>query len=257
MITNIGKLLVLLNTFVAVAILSWALAAYLNRQDSELAADEKGEKLTDKVKRLNGELNTAQAVFGPDFAAVGDAEVRLADIRARIAAHDAQTQGGTFFNIYDDAPAAPDPANPKGLDKKRRVLWLPLAADRQIKGVDGTPLKGVDAVQKELQDEARKISDFTKSLKGTVDSSNALSVEIAALNARAARLQRILLALGDETFYLGDQQVNWDDRIATLKKRNTQLQARLTELATGNKAAATPSAATTPATVTLNPNTPR
>jgi hypothetical protein len=256
MITNLGKLLVLLNAFAAVAVLSWAMSAYLNRQDSDLAVDANGEKLTDKVKRLNGELNVAQSVFGPEYAAVNEAELRLEDIRRKIAAHDAQTQSGVFFNIFDDNPTAVDPANPKALDNRRRILWLPLAADRQIKGVDGTPLKGVDAVQKELQDEGRKIADAITALKASVKASDALSVEITALNARTARLQRILLAFNDETVYLGDQQVNWDDRIATLRKRNTQLQTRLTELSAGNKAAAAPSPNSS-AAVTLNPNTPR
>jgi hypothetical protein len=251
MATKLGKLLVLLNAFASIGILSWALSAYLNRHDSELAVDEKGEKLTDKVKRLNGELNTAQSVFGPEFAAVSTAEVRLADVQAKIAARLQEAQTGVFFNIFDDKAAGPDPSDPNGLSRVRRVLWGQLPAAKQIKGVGGTPLKGIEAMQKDLTDEGAKIAAKTEAIKLKVETSNTLSDEIAGHDSRATRLKRIFAALTDETEYLGDQQVNWDVRIATLQRRNRQLQARLTDLGVSTKAEAAAPPALPPSAVTL------
>lgn len=234
MITNLGKLLVLLNTFAAVGILAWALSAYLTRQDSDLAMDDKGEKLTDKVKRLNAELNTAQSIFGPEFAKVSEAEVRLDDIRQKISTRLQEAQTGVFFNIFEDAQG-PDPTDPNGLNRRRRILWGQLPATKQIKGANNTPLKGVEAMQKDLQDESAKIVAATKSIEAKVQQSDTLSLEIAGHDARATRLKRIFTALTDETEYLGDQQVNWDVRIATLQRRNRQLLARLSELGASAK----------------------
>jgi hypothetical protein len=231
MATKLGKLLVFINTFAAVGILSWALSAYLNRQDSDLAVDEKGEKLTDKLKRLNGELNVAQSVFTPEFAAVGAAEVRLTDIQAKVNARLQEAETGVFFNIYDDAPQGPDPSDPNGLTRRRRLLWGQLPAKNQITGFGGTPLKGVVAMQKELQDEGAKIAASTANIQAKVEQSNALNAEIQGHDSRAIRLKKILTGLNDEIEYLGDQQVNWDVRISTLQRRKRQLLARLTELA--------------------------
>lgn len=235
MITKLGKLLVLLNTFAAVGILSWALSAFLTRQDSDLAVDDKGEKLTDKVKRLNGELNTAQSIFGPEFARVSEAEVRLLDIQQKIAARLQEAQTGVFFNIFDDTAQGPDPTDPTGLNRRRRIVWGQLPATKQIKGVNNTPLKGIEAMQKELQDESSKIAAATKGIEQKVQQSDALSLEIAGHDARGTRLKRIFTALTEETEYLGDQQVNWDVRIATLQRRNRQLLARLSELGASAK----------------------
>lgn len=252
MITSVGKLLVLLNAFLSIAILSWAVSAYLNRQDPEQAVDERGEKLTDKVKRLNGELNTAQAAIGPAYAAVTDAEGRLADIRRKIAARDTEALRGGFYDIFDNprqGEALPaDPANPFALDRLRRINWGRLPAARQIRGADGAPLKGVEVVSQELQDEGGKIAAFSASIKKSIAQSNALSLDIQAFNARTTRLARILAGLEEETAFLADQQVNWTDQTATLRKRNTQLGGRLKDLGTGPVAAA---AAPLPA-LTLN-----
>jgi len=53
MLTNLGKLLVLLNAFASVAVLSWAAAAYFTRVDAVDAVDSAGENLVAKLKRLN------------------------------------------------------------------------------------------------------------------------------------------------------------------------------------------------------------
>lgn len=249
MITSVGKLLVLLNAFVAVGVLAWSLSAYLNRQNPEDAADEAGEKLTDKVKRLQAEANVAQTAVAPEFAAVAAAEVRLADIRTKIAARLKEAETGTFYDIYETRSQAPDPNDPTGLTRVRRVLWGQLDKSRQILGIDKTPLKGVEAMQKELQDESSKIQASVKGIGEKVDESNRLSDEILAHDTRAARLRRILEALVAETEYMTDLRVSWDDRTATLQRRNRQLTERLGQLG-ANKADTAPPPV---AALTLNP----
>jgi septal ring factor EnvC (AmiA/AmiB activator) len=256
MITTLGKLLVLLNAFVAVAVLSWALSANLNRQDSEQAVDESGEKLTDKVKRLNAELTTAQATFAPAVAAVGDGEAKLADYQARIRARLQESQTGEFYDLYSpvDQPQGPDAADPKAFARTRRLEWGQLPAARKIKGTDGvTPLRGVEAIQKELQDEGGKITAFTESIRKSVDAIGTLSTEIQGLNDRIARLRRILAAHESEIAALGDDRVNWDDRVGTLQKRNRQLQTRLRTVSGASAVGAAPASVVAPSALTLTP----
>jgi hypothetical protein len=246
MITTVSKLLVFLNVFAAVAILSWALSAYLNRIDPAEAADEKGEKLTDKVKRLNGELTAAQSVFGPTHSAVSDAEIRLADIKAKIAARDKQASTGGFYDIFDTPrPGEALPPDSTGLERLRRINWsLQLPPARQIKGADGTPLKGVEVVQRELEDEGGKITAFAGTIKDSVAKAHTLSDDIRTLNSKSARLARILAALEEETAFLADQKINWFDQTVTLNKRNAQLSTRLKDLGATTKVGVTPPAVT-------------
>lgn len=248
MITNVGKLLVLLNAFVAAGVLAWSLSAYLNRQNPDDAVNEAGEKLTDMVKRLQAEANVAQSAVAPEFAAVSAAEVRLADIRTKIAARLKEADTGTFYDIYEARAQGPDPNDPTGLTRVRRVLWGQLDKNRQILGIDKTPLKGVDVMLKELQDETAKIQARVKGIDDKVNESNRLSDEILAHDTRAARLRRILDALTAETEYMTDLRVSWDDRTATLQRRNRQLTGRLAELGGIKASAPVPTAA-----LTLNP----
>lgn len=248
MITNVGKLLVLLNAFVAVGVLAWSLSAYLNRQNPDDAVDEAGEKLTDKVKRLQAEANVAQTPVAPEFAAVAAAEARLADIKKKIAARLQEAETGTFYDIYEARAQGPDPNDPTGLTRVRRVLWGQLDKGRQIVGIDKTPLKGVEAMQKELQDESAKIQARVTGITTKVKESDVLSDEILAHDTRSARLRRILDGLTVTTEYQSDLRVNWDDRTATLQRRNRQLTGRLAELGATKADAAPPTA-----TLTLNP----
>jgi hypothetical protein len=248
MITNVGKLLVLLNAFVAAGVLAWSLSAYLNRQNPDDAADEAGEKLTDKVKRLQGEANVAQTAVAPELANVAAAEVRLTDIKTKIAARLKEADTGFFYDIYEARSQGPDPNDPTGLTRVRRVLWGQLDKARQVVGIDKTPLKGVKVMQNELQDESAKIQARVKGIDDKVNESNKLSDEILAHDTRSARLRRILEALVGETEYMADLRVSWDDRTATLQRRNRQLSARLAELGATKAAAPTPTAI-----VTLNP----
>jgi hypothetical protein len=233
MITNLGKLLVLLNAFVAILVLSWAVSANLNRQDPEQAVDEQGVKLTDRLAQMNRTLSAAQATFGPAYLAVADGEVKLADYKAKIAARLAEAEGGKFFDM---APQnAQDPVDRNAVVPIRRLLWGPLPANRAIKGADGKDLRGVKTIMDDLRDEGGKIETFTKSIGDSVKATDALNNEVLGLIDRTSRLKRILAAHEGEIAALADERVNWDDRLATLTKRNRQLQARLTELNTGSK----------------------
>jgi hypothetical protein len=239
MLTYLGKFLVLLNAFAAVAVVAWAVSAYCTRIDAVDAVDTAGEKLVDKVKRLDKKAADAQAGYAPALGQVADADARLAALREQIAKRLKQANEGTFYNIYTVAgPNVKDPANPNALDRVDRVVWAD-DPKQQIKGLDGKPLQGVQQVQKLLEDEQKaagaSIDAIDRSIKALTD----LNAEVTALDVRYAWLEEVGRRHEAELPVLADLRVNWENRSGSLSRRRTQLLLRLEDLK-GSKVGAVP-----------------
>ena len=248
MFTYLGKFLVLLNAFAAVAVLAWAASAYFTRVDAAEAVDVSGEKLTDQVKRLDRAAVAAQAGYAPELDRVAVADARLFDLKAKIAARLQQAETGTFYNIYlDPGPNQRDPSDPNALDRVGRLTWeSPM--NRQIKGLDGQALRGVEQMTKELADEQKAASDHIAAIQKSVQELTTLNTHIAALDARYKWLEEVGKRHEAEIPVLADLRVNWENRGGSLLRRRNQLIRRLEDL-TGSKvgAAAPPPVAPAPA----------
>jgi hypothetical protein len=230
MLTYLGKFLVLLNAFAAVAVTAWAVSAYSTRLDAVDAVDADGEKLVDKVKRLDKKAADAQGGYAPALVQVADADARLATLREQIARRLKQADGGTFYNIYTTAgPNVKDPANPNALDRVDRVVWTD-DPKQQIKGLDGKPLSGVQQVRKLLDDEQKAAGASIDAIEKSAQALTALNAEVTALDARFAWLDEVGKRHAAELPVLSDLRVNWENRSGSLQRRRTQLLLRLEDL---------------------------
>lgn len=249
MLTYLGKLLVLLNAFAAVAVLAWAVSAYVTKFDPNEAVDVAGEKLTDKVKRLDAAAGTAQRGYPPELLRVAAAEQRLFDIKGKIAARLQEAETGTFYEITENPGVRGTPANPNAIDRVDRLVWTS-EKGKELLGEDDKPLRGVAAITKEWTDEQKAAADSIDAVKKSAERLNALNAEIAALNDRYAWLDVIGKRHDAETAVLVDLRVNWENRSGSLQRRRTQLIGRLEDLK--GKASAVPAPAG-PSALTLTP----
>lgn len=245
MLTNLGKLLVLLNAFAAVAVVSWAVAAYCTRVDAADAVDAGGENLVAKVKRLNDAAAKVQTGYAPALEEVARADARLYELKGQIDKRLKQADGGVFYEIHDSQPAgARDPANPNAFERVGRIVWTD-DPKRQVKGLDGKPLAGVDQMRKLLIDEQTAASASIDAIGKSVSELTKLNGEVDALDARQAWLQEVLRRHDAEMPVLADLRVNWENRGGSLERRRTQLILRLEDLK-GAKVGAAPSTPTVP-----------
>jgi hypothetical protein len=253
MFTYLGKFLVLLNAFAAVAVLAWAAAVYFTRVDAADAVDTSGEKLTDKVKRLHDRAVKVQAGYAPEVNNVADADARLFALRGNIARRLDQSEKGVFYDIYGPR-AAPDPTNPNAVTRVGNYVWTDDPA-RQVKALDGKPLGGVDQMRKNLIDEQTAASTHIDGIEKSVKALTVLNGEIDTLNARYAWLDERMKRHEAEAPVLADLRVNWENRGGSLQRRRNQLLLRLEDLK-GAKVGAVPLAPvpTGPSAFTATPN---
>ena len=212
--TYLGKLLVLLNAFAAVAVFAFAASAYVTRVDAVDAVDANGVKLTDKVKKANEAAVAAQGGYPDAVAKVSAAEAALFLQKGRIEARLNEASDDKLFNIYDATG---------------QVTWDSLKG-RELKGLDGNPLKGVDIIEKQLADEQTAAAESTATMKKATDTLLALDTEIATLNDRHAWLDVIGKRHAAEIGVLIDSRVNWENRGGSLDRRRNQLIGRLEDL---------------------------
>jgi len=254
MLTNLGKLLVLLNAFASVAVLSWAAAAFFTRVDAVDAVDAAGEKLVDKVKRLDKKAAEAQIGYAPALEEVARADARLYDLKAQIAKRLTQADGGVFYEIHDTQPAVRDSSNPSAFERFGRIVWTD-DPKRVVKGLDGKPLAGVDQMRKNLIDEQTAASNSIDGIEKSVKALTGLNAEVDTLDARHAWLKEVARRHEAEMPVLADLRVNWENRGGSLQRRRNQLLLRLEDLK-GAKVGAAPTVTPpgNPAVFTLNPN---
>lgn len=260
MFTYLGKLLVLLNAFAAVAVLAWAVSAYATHVDPAEAVDAAGEKLTDKVKRLDRAAATAQTGYAPELARVTDAEARLFDLRKKIADRLQQAEGGVFYDIHETA-GAKDPTNPNAFDRVGRLVWTE-DPKRVVKGLDGKPLRGVTQMTADLTSEQKAAGAHIEAIallvkgdrENNIDGLATLNEDIDKLDARYKWLTAVNLKHAAELPVLADLRVNWENRSGSLQRRRNQLILRLEDLKGSKVGVAAPPAVTPPTSFTLTPN---
>ncbi len=252
MFTYLGKFLVLLNAFAAVAVLSWATAAFFTRVDAADAVDTAGEKLTDKVKRLDDRAFKVQTGYAPELDRVAEADARLQDLRAKVAARLEQADTGTFYNIELARGGAKDPANPNAVTRVGNYDWSTDPA-RKILSLDKkTPLAGVEQMRKSLIDQQTDAAAHITVIDKAVKELTVLNADVDTLNGRFAWLDERLKKHEIETPALADLRVNWENRGGSLARRRNQLLLRLDDLK-GAKVGAVPPAPTGPSAFILDP----
>lgn len=254
MLTTVGKVLVLLNAFAAVAVIAWALSAFLTRVDAADAVDASGEKLTDKVKRLDTAAVAAQRGYAPALDRVAEADARLFVLKDNIAKRLKQADEGVFYEIREaPGPGVKDPTNPNALDRYGRIVWTDDPA-KQIKGLDGKPLAGVAQMRKNLIDEQTASVAHIDAIEKSIKALTGLNAEVTALDGRYSWLEEVGKRHTAELPVLGDLRVTWENRSGSLQRRRNQLLLRLDDLK-GAKVGAVPTVpAPGPASITLTPN---
>ncbi len=252
MLTYLGKFLVLLNAFAAVAVLAWAAAVYFTRVDAADAVDTSGEKLTEKVKRLHERAVKVQAGYAPELDEVAKADARLFALRGNIARRLDQSEKGVFYDIY--GPRVADPTNPNAVTRVGNYVWTDDPA-RQVKALDGKALAGVDQMRKSLIDEQTAASTHIDGIEKSVKALTVLNGDIDGLNARYAWLDERFKKHEIEAPVLADLRVNWENRGGSLQRRRNQLILRLEDLK-GSKVGAVPltPAPSGPSAFTATPN---
>jgi hypothetical protein len=256
MLTYVGKFLVLLNAFAAVAVLAWSVAAYTTRVDAADAVNPvSGEKWVDEVKAWDAKAKDVQRGYAPALKDVADAEARLYTLREQIARRLKQADDGKFYDIYV-TPQGGAKDNPNSFERVGRIDWSD-DPKREVKGLDGKPLAGVLQMRANLVREQEAASGHIATLEKAAKELTALNAEITALDARYAWLQEVAKRHEAEYPVLVDLRVNWENRGGSLQRRRNQLLLRLDDLKGSKVGAVAPPAApapTGPAAFTLTPN---
>ncbi len=246
MLTYVGKFLVLLNAFAAVAVLAWSVAAFTTRVDAVDAVNPvSGEKWVDEVKAWDAKAKDVQRGYAPALKDVADAEARLYTLRDQIARRLKQADDGVFYDIYV-TPQGGAKDNPSSFERVGRIDWND-DPKRVIKGLDGKPLAGVDQMRKSLLDEQNAASAHIDAIEKAVNTLAALNADVTALDARYAWLQEVAKRHEAEYPVLVDLRVNWENRGGSLQRRRNQLLLRLDDLKGSKVGAVSPPAVPAPA----------
>jgi hypothetical protein len=220
--TTLGKLLVYLNTFIAVVLFGWAMSLYSNRVDwfDRTIEDGKVEgqltQLQADVKRLSDQIRASQTSYA--FAAARAAEnenirdyrrYRLDERMKQIKRVDDQVRfhiqltlpKSSLINVKDEGPV--------------------------VNGLNGKPLRGLSTLRQTYD----KLSDQTIKLGTDIVKARteyaALSDQVDLVQAEVDRQKVIFENLKDEQDYLSDARINWEQQLRTLDIRRQQLQTRL------------------------------
>jgi len=215
--TFLGKLLVFFNVFIAFAMLAFAISLYTNRIEWTEARDGDA-KVTDRIPELQKKIVASQAKYttarAPIVTAERDYNLYLNALAVKL--NDANT--GNFLNLIPDG---------RTLDLRSN-----LAIPAITKGPNGQPrnLPGVAVLQAELVEAVKKSNELDQAINLARSQQSMFGAETLVFNAKTNRLRIILDETASQKIYLSENQVNWDEQLATLKKRNDQLAKRLDEL---------------------------
>lgn len=230
--TFLGKLFVLANAIFSVAVMTWAISAYVNRIDWAVVEYEPGKTLDAKVKDLTAAIKNVQATNGPGQTVTAQAEADLEWRRKAIAVRRQEALTGTFYNQYTEpgeviAVVDPrdDPSDPSV--KSYRQIWGKLPKEKLIYGVDKQPIKGLSLLQAELTGQIADAVKASVELAESIEEHTKVVKELGDFKIRLERQGRIINELTDEREFLSDSRVNYDEQLVTLTKRNKQLLGRL------------------------------
>ncbi len=245
--TTFGKVLAFVNLVVGLSLLAWGVSVYANRVDwVDRKTDTEtveGEitKLKKEIDKLARSVADADAAYADRTAALAAAEAQRDYRKAKLDARLNEARRGTF---KVQLPFANNPSF-VNVDQEGPPILAP----------DGKPLRGVDVLTKEFNDQVRQAQlhrqgdqpvqpnqwnnlqalvqpnvlanlgiDDLRTLHGK------LSDAVAAEDVAIGKQRDVLTNLRDESAYLADNRVNWAAQLQTLERRQKQLEDRLREL---------------------------
>jgi hypothetical protein len=249
MMTKIGKLLVFVNIFFSVGLLTWAVSMYTNRIDwlDSTNADGKVEgqisTLKKEIDRLSRAITDANAGFIGKKYLMASAEER-SDTRSRVFADRLnQARNGKFkLQLTSDKGAFGE-----------GVMYDIEREGTDILGPDNKPLRGVKTLQDEF---AAEVGAIKLLQAGNAVMTEQQWMEILSGQTTVAQVQEMLPKLGindlrrlhattsdliardeavivrqrvaetnlkDESVYLSEKRINWVAELQTLKRREEQL----------------------------------
>lgn len=257
--TAFGKLLVFVNLFVSLGLLSWTVSAYSNRLDWVDRKTEDGvikgqiTTLQEEITKVSKAIADSQAAYGQRSIALGQVEAnrdyrkfrfqqRLAKARVgndptgpfRVQLPQAANLPGgeAFTNLEQEGPVinGPDARPLRGLDALRLDFAKQSSDARRInKGdVEVTPaqwtqIAGGDTATLDAMIPMMGLNDLRK-LHGV------LSDLVSLTEVSVGKQKDILVNLREEASFLGDKRVSWEVQLQSLERRQRQLEARLKQL---------------------------
>ncbi len=245
--TFIGKLLVYLNLFVSVVLITWAVSLYVHRLDWIDRKLEDGTTVPGQITRLKKEIEdlTKQVVVAND--GYGSRDRLLAPLeteqlyrKAQFDKRLARARSGEVKGPTDGPFKAQLPLKDGPLLKLLPTAPASILIDVDAEGKTVTflsdtdkkdaPLRGFKDIQADIDREqvaVKTASDAIAKARGEFDT---LSKEIKTTDERT-EVQKVILAnLVEHEKYLGSAQINWDEELRVVTSRKKQLLRRLEDL---------------------------
>jgi peptidoglycan hydrolase CwlO-like protein len=222
---KLGKVLVFLNLFVAIALVTWATSLTANRLDW-VSRTEGETKIEGEIPRLAREINALGKQVAEASGTYGQADRALAEAesgidpgregrdrrRAVFAARLSDANNGRFYTQ---------------LQIPNKVLIDVTRQGPAVIGPGGLPLEGVEKYQLRLENARKDGQLYDTQIVKLRQQFAELSAQIEDTDTRITIQREILANLGDEDKFLKSLQVNWDEDLRTLQTRQQQLQRRI------------------------------
>ena len=224
--TSFGKLLVYLNTFVAVILFGWAVSLYTNRVDWFDRTTEDGTKFDGQITLLQAEVKRfADQIKGTQAAYVAaNAQLNRAEVTRDFHASKNFATMAEVKRVDDQV-------------RFRELLRLPKSAlldvytqGPVVNGLNGQPLQGLSLLRKKFDDLTQKTLAHQQTILKLRSEYDALSDQCSIVQAEVNRQKIIFNNLKDEQDYLYDARIHWEEQLRTLRVRQGQLAARLDAL---------------------------
>jgi hypothetical protein len=246
MITKIGKVLVLINAFISIGLLAWAISIFTNRlgyfdtTQAEATVPGQFTQYTNELKRLNDGSALAQSIYvGSMVSLVKNEQDR--SFRSYVLGQlldEVKKQGrpnAQFREFPRDTYNRAASPEYKGLIDV--LQWGgPMGAQfPNRKGLDNSPLEGYGQLLLKMKTMTNEEKDYAEQSEKYLQEALAISKEIydpatnAGVQPELFKMQNILKNLDDERDFLGDSLDNWEEQLRTLKLRKQQLVTRLAE----------------------------
>lgn len=230
--TRLGKVLVFVNLFVGVGLFAWALSLYANRLDyfdrktAEPPVEGRFTTLKKQVDELVQAATASQKAYAfkaeqaRAFEAVRDD--RLTKLTARLELVRRGDQPVIFFH---QQMLLKDPQYPGLIDVSQ--------LGPVVRGVRNNELQGLGYLRSETAKAVREEKATQKRIIEARQKLEELSTRVDAVQAEVFKQKDIRANLVEERDYMADLQVNWDERLRVLERRNNQLSSRLEGLGAG------------------------
>jgi hypothetical protein len=221
---TIGKLLVFVNLFAAMALLTWTTSLSVNRLDW---VDRKTETetvqgelsiLRQEISKTIRALTEASVGYGIRKKELEDEEQGRAYREAKFQERLQNARSGRFNKQLNRV-------NDERLDRRSLIdVEVPGPA---ILDLAGQPLRGVDSIQADLTRETSDTKRYLQEITRAREQFQALSKQIAETDIKISDQRKIRDGLRIEREVLRDLDVNWEDELRLLKLRLQQLEQRL------------------------------